>query len=125
MSRGRKEVTFDDDAFTALKDKSVEKLIEDVRTEPYDRGGVRGLQIFPTGGGGVADKLDIKRGDILISINGQPIASRDDALRVARAIPPETARVAVVIDSDGERITYDVDPRDPKTRRAAAAAAPR
>jgi hypothetical protein len=125
LGRGRREITLDDDAFAALKDTSVEKLIEDVRTEPYDKGGVRGLQVFPTGAGAVADKFDVRRGDILISINGQPVATRDDAIRVARGVPPDTARVSVVIDRDGERLTYEVDPRDPKTRRAAASVAPR
>ena len=47
------------------------------------------------------------------------------AIRIARGIPPETARVNVVLDRDGERLTYEVDPRDPKTRRAAATIAPR
>jgi hypothetical protein len=125
LGRGRKEVSLTDEAYAALKDKSVEKIIEDVRTEPYDRGGVRGLQVFPTGSGAVADKFDVKRGDVLISINGQPVGTRDDAIRIARGIPPETSRVSVVLDRDGERITYEVDPRDPKTRRAAASVAPR
>lgn len=125
LGRGRRRIELDEDAFAALGEKSVEKIIEDVRTEPFNEGGVRGLRVFPQGAGAIADKFDVRRGDVLISINGQPVASRDDAIRIARSIPRDTPSVSVVLDRDGERLTYDVDPRDPKVRRAAATVAPR
>lgn len=125
LGRGRRRIELDDDAFAALGDKSVEKLIEDVRTEPFNEGGVRGLRVFPQGAGALADKFDVRRGDVLVSINGQAVASRDDAIRIARSVPRDASSVTVVLDRDGERLTYEVDPRDPKTRRAAAAVAPR
>jgi hypothetical protein len=120
----RKRIEFGDAAYESLKGKNVEKLLEDVRTEPYSQGGVQGLSVFPQGAGSVADKFDVKRGDILISINGQPVRSRDDVIRIARALPADTALVTVELDRDGRRLTYEVDPRDPKTRRAAATIAP-
>lgn len=125
LGRGRRRIELDEDAYAALGDKSVEKLIEEVRTEPFNEGGVRGLRVFPQGAGAIADKFDVRRGDVLVSINGQPVASRDDAIRIARGIPRDTPSVSVVLDRDGERLTYEVDPRDPKVRRAAATVAPR
>ena len=120
----RKRIEFGEAAYNALKGKNVEQLLEDVRTEPYNKGGVQGLAVFPQGAGSVAEKFDIKRQDILISINSQPVRSRDDVIRIARGLPADTALVTVELDRDGRRLTYEVDPRDPKTRRAAATIAP-
>jgi hypothetical protein len=120
VSSGRRDIEFDENTFKKWKGKKIEDVLENVRTENYDKGGVQGVQIFPLDGNDMAAKFDIRRHDILISINGQGVKSKDDAIRVARTIPPDTDRVTVVIDRDGRQITYNVDPRDPKNRRAAA-----
>jgi hypothetical protein len=115
-----REVEFDENTFNRWKGKKMEDVLENVRLENYDKGGVKGVQIFPLDGNDMADKFDIKRNDVLISINGQPVTSKDDAIRVGRSLPKDIERVTVVIDRDGRQITYNVDPRDPKTRRSAA-----
>jgi hypothetical protein len=122
---GRRSVTITDATIERFKGQDIEKVMENIRTEEYDKDGVKGLRLTPVGDTSVADKLTLKRGDVLISIDGKPTPNRDAAIRVARGVSPEATRVSVEIDRDGQRITYDVDPRDPKTRRAAAGAANR
>lgn len=124
-SSNRRRMEFDEGAFNHLKGKTVDQVLENVRTEEYNRGGVQGLQIFPAGDTSMADRFDVRRGDILIAINGQPVKTRADAIRVAQALPKETSLVTVEVDRDGKRLFYDIDPRDPKTRRAAAGIAPK
>lgn len=122
---GRRAVTFDDATFERFKGQDIEKILENVRTDEYEGPGVKGLRITPVGDTSIADKLTLMRGDILVSIDGRPTPNRDAAVRAARAVSPDAARVSVEIDRNGQRLTYDVDPRDPKTRRAAAVAAGR
>lgn len=124
-SANRRRMEFDEGAFNHLKGKTVDQVLENVRTEEYNRGGVQGLQIFPAGDTSMAERFDVRRGDILIAINGQPTKTRADAVRVAQALPPDTSLVTIEVDRDGKRIFYDVDPRDPKVRRAAAGIAPK
>jgi hypothetical protein len=119
VNSGRRDVQFDEATFKHWKGKKIEDVLENVRTENYDKNGVQGVQIFPLDGNDMAAKFDIRRHDVLVSINGQAVKSKDDAIRVGRSIPPDSDRVTVVIDRDGRQITYNVDPRDPKARRAA------
>jgi hypothetical protein len=121
VNSGRRDVRFDEATFRHWKGKKIEEVLENVRTENYNKNGVQGIQIFPLDGNDMAQKFDVKRGDVLVSINGQGVKSKDDAIRIGRSIPPDTDRVTVVIDRDGRQITYNVDPRDPKNRRAAGA----
>ena len=37
-----------------------------------------------------ADKFDVKPGDILVSINDQPVQSRSDAINIAQRIDPNS-----------------------------------
>jgi hypothetical protein len=124
VNSGRRDIEFDENTFTKWKGKKIEDVLDNVRTENYSKGGVQGVQIFPLDGNDMASKFDVRRGDVLVSINGQGVKSKDDAIRIARAIPPDTGRVTVVVDRDGRQITYNVDPRDPKTRRSAAGLVP-
>ena len=63
----------------------------------------------------------MKPGDILVSINDKPVQSRSDAINVVQQIDPNTDRVKVVVDRRGRLLTYNIDPRDPKTIRAGRA----
>ncbi len=49
-------------------------------------------------------------GDVLVSINGQPVQSRAEAIEVMKTTSVDTTSWNVVIDRRGERIELDVDP---------------
>lgn len=52
---------------------------------------------------------DLRPGDVLVSIDGQPVSSKADAMRVVEGIPPGRV-VEVVIDRKGERVTLEAGP---------------
>jgi membrane-associated protease RseP (regulator of RpoE activity) len=116
------DVAFDQGTYDYFRSADAQALAESVKTqEATDASGrVIGLKITGISQGTPADKFDVKPGDILVSINDQPVQSRSDAINVAQRIDPNADRVKVVIDRNGRQITYAIDPRDPKTRRAAA-----
>jgi hypothetical protein len=114
------EIEFDDAAYEGFRNVTVEDVLNKVRTEDVvdSKTGQRtGVRIADTGG--VASAFDVRRGDILKSINGTPVKSRDEAVKVVKGLPKETTTVSVVIERDGADVFYTVDPRDPKVRAAA------
>jgi len=121
----RFNVGFDDNTVNFFRGRNAEKMLEQVKTsERTLPSGESGVEIVDSGET-PADKLGIKRGDVIVSINGVATPNREAILRVARTFNENTTRVTVVVDRNGRKITYNVDPRDPKTRRAAAQAAAR
>jgi hypothetical protein len=113
-------IEFDEAAYEGYRNVTVEEVLTKVRTEDVvdSRTGQRtGVRIADTGG--VAASFDVQRGDILKSINGVRVTSRDEAVRVVKGLPKETTTVSVVIERNGIDRSYVVDPRDPKVRAAA------
>jgi hypothetical protein len=116
----RIDVEFDDATYQGFKNVTVEDVISKVRTEDVvdtKTGQKVGVRISDTGG--VANGFDVQRGDILKRIQGTPVHSRDEAVKVVKALPKDTTLVTVVIERNGADLTYNVDPRDPKVRAAA------
>jgi hypothetical protein len=97
---------------------SVERMLESVKTETAvdDAGRPRGIKITAPGMG---SDFDVKAGDIVISVNGRPVHSRNEVIEIVKKIPKDTAIVPVVVERNGRQLTYNVDPRDPEVRRAA------
>lgn len=52
----------------------------------------------------------VEPGDVLVSINGQPVKSRAEAVEVMKTTGRDAAPWKVVIDRRGERIELDVGP---------------
>ena len=114
------DINFDDNSANYFKGRTAEKLVESVKTRVRELpGGQSGVEIMDAGEAPV-DKFNIKRGDVIVSINGMPTPDRESIIRVAKSIPETTTRVSIVVDRNGRKITFNVDPRDPKTRRRAA-----
>lgn len=116
---GRTYIELDEEAWTALSARDLEKeILNDVKSEDVKdgEGGVRVTGVAP---GSVPAKFGIQQGDVLISVAGQRVRNRNEALEVAKGLPKDTAGVAVVVRRDGVEKTVIVDPRDPKTRAAA------
>jgi hypothetical protein len=105
-------------AYDRYSKDSIEKILESVKTETAldDAGRPRGIKITAPG---LGNDFDVRAGDIVISVNGQPVHSRNDVVEVVKKIPKETATVPVVIERNGRQLTYNVDPRDPDVRKAA------
>lgn len=115
-----REVRFDDNSFKYFKARDTKKMVESVKTREVDLpGGKKGVAIIDPGEA-PAGVFDIRRGDVVISVNGQPTPDRASIIRVAEAIPETATRITIVVDRNGRQITFNVDPRDPKTRRKAA-----
>lgn len=116
---GRTYIELDDEAWTALSSRDLEReILNDVKSEDVKDGdgGVRVTGVSP---GSVPAKFGIQQGDVLISVAGQRVRNRNEAIGVAKGLPKDTASVAVVVRRDGVERTVVVDPRDPKTRAAA------
>ncbi|MBL9087706.1 MAG: PDZ domain-containing protein [Planctomycetia bacterium] len=116
---GRTYIELDEEAWVALSSRDLEKeILNDVKSEDVKDGdgGVRVTGVAP---GSVPAKFGIQQGDVLISVAGQRVRNRNEALEVAKGLPKDTTGVAVVIRRDGVERTVVVDPRDPKTRAAA------
>ncbi len=117
-NRNQRAIKFDQNSYKYFRGKNAKSVAETVKTRiAKDKNGkVLGLRITGFGKEAPADVFDVRRGDILVSINGQKITTRADAVRLAERLSPEKI-VTVVIDRNGKLITYRVDPSDPKTRR--------
>lgn len=110
---------FDDRAsYDRFSRDSVEKILETVKTETAldDAGRPRGIKITAPG---LGEEFDVKPGDVVISVDGKPVHSRNDVVEIVKKLPKDTATVAVVIERNGRPLTYQVDPRDPDVRAAA------
>lgn len=116
---GARYFEFDDATWNALSRRDLEReILNDVKSEdvPGENGGVR---VTGVATGSVPAQFGIQPGDVLISVAGQRVRNRNEAIEVAKGLPKETTSVAVVLRRDGVERTVIVDPRDPKTRAAA------
>ena len=119
-NRRDRVIEFDPITFDALRGQGIGALLKHVKTAPAvdpATGRTLGIRIVGHEARLPADRFDVRKGDILVSIAGQPVASRADVLRVAATLDPERL-VPVVIDRHGTLHTYRVDARDPRTKRA-------
>jgi hypothetical protein len=101
--------------------RDLESNLSQVKTEDaLDADGrPRGVRI--TGGvgpGTLAEEFEIRPGDILVSINKRPVHSRNDVASILRSLK-DVATIEVVIERNARQLFYQVDPRDPDTRRNA------
>lgn len=116
---GARYFEFDDATWSALSRRDLEReILQDVKSEdvPGENGGVR---VTGVATGSVPAQFGIQPGDVLVSVAGQRVRNRNEAIEVAKGLPKETTSVAVVLRRDGVERTVIVDPRDPKTRGAA------
>ena len=118
-NRNERAVIVDDNTYRVLRSKRAKDIASTVKTEvAVDRktGRTLGMRITGLKDGSAAGALQVKKGDILVSINGRRVESRSAAISIVEGLKPEGI-VTVVIDRHGRLLTYKVDPRDPKTRR--------
>lgn len=109
-------VRVDDNSYRYFKHHGVKKIIEEVKTKPNKHG----VEIQSTGSAPI-DNFRIKRGDTIVAVNGQPVKSRSDIVRIAEGLPESTKFVKITLMSrSGKRRTYNVDVTDPKNRRDVA-----
>ncbi|MDA0768201.1 MAG: S1C family serine protease [Verrucomicrobia bacterium] len=81
---------------------------------------VEWLAKWPEGQGGVVlkrvaedgplGKEGVKDGDVLVSVNGTPLATRNDFHRIVSGLAPELGAVLVLYGGDGETRTLEVVP---------------
>jgi hypothetical protein len=79
--------------------------LKDLNLEPE-----RGLNVQRTVPGTIAQILGVKRGDLLIEMNGTPLFSGDDVSRVLRERAPDAELVVTLIDGKGQRRTLTWKP---------------
>jgi hypothetical protein len=119
---GTVTVRFEDREAEYIRSKSAQEWAETVKTQPAtDRrtGQPLGLKVTGISPDSPVGKFDVRPGDILVSIDGKPVRDRSDVVNIVQHMDPNTARVTIVIDRNGRKITFVVDPRDNATRRRA------
>lgn len=83
-----------------------------VRVEPLTEELAQGLGLASSGGlyvqdsfpGTIAHLLGVKGGDVLLRLQGEPLASAEDITRAMRALQPGQALTLVWLDGRGERV---------------------
>ncbi|MDA1194598.1 MAG: PDZ domain-containing protein, partial [Planctomycetota bacterium] len=118
-NRNEKAIVFDKNTYRYFQGRNAKAIAETIKTqEAVDQasGKVIGLRIVGFDDEAPASAFDVRKGDILVSINGQRVTSRADAVRLAESLK-EATLVTVVIDRRGQLVTYRVDPQDPLNRR--------
>jgi hypothetical protein len=115
-------VVFDNrEAYDYFVKNDAESILSTIKTDTARdaEGKPRGIKITGIDPGSIAHEFEIKQGDILVSVNNQPVHDRNDVVRIVKALPKDVASVRVVIERNARQIVYDVDPRDPDIRRGA------
>jgi hypothetical protein len=112
-------VVFDRNTYEYMRSRgqNVAELVKTEEAVDPGTGRVIGVRVSGFDPQAPVSALDVKRGDILKSINGRPVTSRAQAIEIGQTLR-EDALVRVVIERAGRDITYVVDPQDPKTRRS-------
>ncbi|MHC4959491.1 MAG: hypothetical protein ACYTGN_14085 [Planctomycetota bacterium] len=117
---GTSEIT--DRGLTYLRDNH-QKLLKEAYTQPYvGKDGKRGVKIRKIGKGakGVANEFGLLDGDVILAVNGKPVASRTQAVnQVKRQINAKVRFIEVKILRLGAQKVLRFDARDPETRRKA------
>jgi hypothetical protein len=116
----RKAVAFDRRTYDYFRGKNADSVAASVKTSVAtdpSTGRTMGLRITGFGGDAPTQVFDVRRGDILVSIDGHAVTSREDVLNYVKGLKQEKT-VTVVINRNGRLLTYIVDPSDPHTRRS-------
>ena len=70
-----------------------------------------GLRVFAVFPGSPADRAGLRAGDLVLAIDGRPLASLDDLRALMTAFNPAGGEVEVAIRRDGKDVTLRVDVR--------------
>lgn len=104
-------------------ERNYEKILEETRTAPYrDRDGRTGIRVVGIANESVANQFGIRKDDIIIKINGLPVASQSEAVNIVKGElkkKPAVNIIRVTIRRRGAEKELRFDTRDPATRRAA------
>jgi hypothetical protein len=104
-------------------ERNYEKILEETRTAPYRDGeGRSGVRIVGISNQSVANQFGIRKDDIIIKINGMPVASQSEAVDIVKRElkkRPAVNIIRVTIRRRGAEKELRFDTRDPATRRAA------
>ncbi len=104
-------------------EKNYEKILEETRTEPYrDRDGRTGIRVVGISNASVANQFGIMKDDVILKINGIPVASQSEAVNAVKGElkkRPAVRVIRVAIRRRGRELEKSFDTRDPATRRAA------
>ncbi len=104
-------------------ERNYEKILEETRTATYrDGDGRTGVRIVGISNQSVANQFGIRKDDIIIKINGVPVASQSEAVDIVKRElkkRPAVNIIRVTIRRRGAEKELRFDTRDPATRRAA------
>ncbi len=119
--RTRARIEFDQTTYDYMRSRDAQSIAKTVKTQVLKdgQGKTVGLQFTGVDETSPASKFGIQRGDILVSIDGRAVGSRDDAVNIIQGMDPNVSSVTIVIRRLGKDLTYVIDPRDPKLRRDA------
>lgn len=119
-NRRDRVIEFDQATHALLGSGGLGALLGHVKTAPAvdpETGRALGIQVRGYDKRLPADRFDVRKGDVLVSVAGRAVTNRAELLRIAETLDPETL-VPVVIDRRGTLHTYRIDARDPRNKRA-------
>ena len=102
-----------------FRGRSLFQLTEFIKTQPAvdpQSGAVIGLLFSGLDPKLHADVFDIRRGDILVSLDGREATTRAGFIEIAKELDPDKL-IPVEIERNGVRYTYRINMRDPHTIR--------
>jgi hypothetical protein len=102
--------------------RNYERLVEETRTSTYrDRDGrAMGIRIVGIKSTSVANQFDIRKDDVILTINGVPVTTQSEAVKVVKdRLARKETIITVELLRRGNKIVRRFDSRDPATRRAA------
>lgn len=120
-NRRERAVRFDRKTYEFFHGPKAKRVAASIKTEVVvnrETGRPLGLRITGLKQGSAATALQVRKGDILLSINGHALSSRAEVIRLIERLSEEKL-VTIVLERHGKQLTYHVDPSNPKTRRQA------
>jgi hypothetical protein len=103
-------------------ERNYERLVEETRTSTYrDRDGrAVGVRIVGIKSTSVANQFDIRKDDVILKVNGIPVTTQSEAVKVVKdQLSKKATIITVELLRRGNTLVKRFDSRDPATRRAA------
>jgi general secretion pathway protein C len=88
----------------------VSSLLRDMRVVPYAEDGVQGFQIARIKRGSLFDQMGLRRRDVILALNGRPIATPEDAFWMFRHLREESSLQVDLLRGE-QRVTFEYEIR--------------
>lgn len=88
--------------------RNVPALMRQIRLTPGQENGVRGLQVTGLEAGGLFARLGLRRNDLLVRANGQPLTNPGDLVTLSQILNQDTFRLEILRNGTTTLMEYDI-----------------